>query len=202
MKRYLSVFSALGGAIAASSCCLGPIALASLGVGSGGALFAFERYRPYLLGATAVSLGVAFWVTYRRTRDAKPECGCETQPGSRAAGRGGRTLLWIVAALSVLFAMIPYLRVGASVQAMPGASAAVPATLRLQIGGMSCSVCARGIQGTLAEMKGVVSAQVDFDSASATVRYDSTATTSRAVFDKIGAAGYSASPTPFQPKTR
>ena len=97
---------ALASAIAASVCCLGPLALALMGLGGGALLLRFEPYRPYLLGATAVFLGTAFFLAYRTP----PAEGCATDgscpPASRRSGQ--RTALWIVTLVVLLAATFPY----------------------------------------------------------------------------------------------
>jgi len=54
------------GAIAASSCCILPLVLFSLGVGGAwmGNLTALSAYQPIFIGATALCLGVGFWLVY------------------------------------------------------------------------------------------------------------------------------------------
>lgn len=103
--RLLSA-SAIGSAIAASICCIGPLVLALLGLGGGALLLKFAPYRPYLLAATALFLGAAFYLTYRRP---PPE---ECEPGSACANSSGRkgqkVVLWIVTVIVVLAAAFPY----------------------------------------------------------------------------------------------
>lgn len=98
---------AIGSAIAASICCLGPLALGLLGLGGGALLLKFEPYRPYFLAATTLFLGAAFYLTYRQPA---PES-CE--PGSACASsrarRGQKIALWVVAVLVALAAAFPYL---------------------------------------------------------------------------------------------
>ena len=97
---------AAGAAVAASICCVGPLALAMLGLGGGALLLKLAPYRPYFLAATAVLLGTAFYLTYRE----QPQARClpgETCTQSRA--RGQRILLWIVTVFVLLAAASPYL---------------------------------------------------------------------------------------------
>jgi len=97
---------AIGSAIVASLCCIGPLALALLGLGGGALLLKFAPYRPFFLAATALFLSVAFYLTYRRPR---PE---ECAPGSVCAQPASRktqkTVLWIVTVIAVLAAAFPY----------------------------------------------------------------------------------------------
>lgn len=57
------------GAIAASSCCILPVALLSLGVSGAwiANLTALAPYQPYLLAATVGALGYGYWLVYRRS---------------------------------------------------------------------------------------------------------------------------------------
>jgi mercuric ion transport protein len=103
--RLLSA-GAIGSAVAASICCLGPLVLAVLGLGGGALLLKFEPYRPILLVATALLLGATFFLTYRRPapEDCEPGSVC-ARPSSH---KGQRIALWIVTAVVVLAAAFPY----------------------------------------------------------------------------------------------
>lgn len=60
------------GALAASSCCILPVVLFSLGI-SGAWIGNFTRlapYQPYFLAATAVFLGTGYWLVNRASRRA------------------------------------------------------------------------------------------------------------------------------------
>ncbi len=95
-------------AIAASICCIGPLAAALFGLTSLGALVKFEKYRPLFTGVTVLLLAGAFYATYRT----RPEAPCE--PGSLCATRGpdrmarlNRRVLWVVAGLALLVLTFP-----------------------------------------------------------------------------------------------
>jgi len=58
------------GALAASSCCIMPLVLFSLGV-SGAWIGNFTQlapYQPYFIGATLVCLGAGYWLVYRSSK--------------------------------------------------------------------------------------------------------------------------------------
>lgn len=97
---------AIGAALAASVCCLGPLVLALLGLGGGALLLKVEPYRPYFLVATALLLGAAFYLTYRgpAPADCEPGSACAS-PTSR---KGQRIVLWIVTVIAALTAAFPY----------------------------------------------------------------------------------------------
>lgn len=97
---------AIGSAIAASVCCLGPIVLALLGLGGAALLLKFELDRPDFLGATVLALGGAFSLTYRRpsSESCAPGAAC-ANPSTR--GRQ-KIALWGVTAIVFLIAGFPY----------------------------------------------------------------------------------------------
>ncbi len=97
---------AIGSAVGASICCVGPLLLAASGLGGGALLLKFEPYRSYFLAATAVLLGASFYLTYSRPRpeDCEPGSVC-ARPSSR---RGQKIVLWIVTLLVLLIAGFPY----------------------------------------------------------------------------------------------
>ncbi|MBA3270373.1 MAG: mercury transporter MerT [Acidobacteria bacterium] len=98
MKTALASVLAAG---VASACCIGPVAVVLLGAGTfAAALSALEPYRPFLLSATALLLGVAFYVAYRPTLD-RDTC----SPASRTRNR---VAVWFAVALTTALATFPY----------------------------------------------------------------------------------------------
>jgi mercuric ion transport protein len=63
------------GAIAASSCCIAPLALFSLGISGAwiGNLTALAPYQPYFIAATLACLGYGYWLVYRPRKAACAE---------------------------------------------------------------------------------------------------------------------------------
>lgn len=81
MKALVASAVAAG---AASVCCAGPVVAAALGAGALGAVSRwFEPYRPWLLGLTAVFLGLAFVNTYRRRPEACADGSCAPESRRR-----------------------------------------------------------------------------------------------------------------------
>ena len=105
-------------AIGASACCSLPLLLVGLGAGATGAGAVFESLRPYLMAATVVLLGAAFYHTYRR----KPVCA--TDGSSATTGPAGRTMamLWGITAIAAVSFAFPYWSAARPESAQPGAS--------------------------------------------------------------------------------
>ena len=95
-------------AVAASVCCIGPIAAAFLGLTSMGALVKYERYRPIFTIVTLAFLAGAFYLAYRKRQveDCEPGSLCATQGVTRVQ-KMNRVVLWIVSALVLLILTFP-----------------------------------------------------------------------------------------------
>lgn len=93
-------------AVLASACCLGPLVLVSVGLGGAwiANLTALEPYRPIFVAAALVALVLA----WRRIDQPAEAC----KPGEVCALPQVRTtyriLFWLVAALSVIALLFPY----------------------------------------------------------------------------------------------
>jgi mercuric ion transport protein len=70
--QTLMVAGGLLGALAASSCCILPVALFSLGIGGAliGNLTQLAPYQPYFLAATLLCLGGGYWLVRRASKRA------------------------------------------------------------------------------------------------------------------------------------
>ena len=95
-----AVFAAIG----ASICCVVPVVVALVGVGSAAFSVHFEPFRPYFIGATVLFLGFAFYRAYRSQPDCEPGESCAI-PANR---RRQRLLLWIITLLTVALLTFPY----------------------------------------------------------------------------------------------
>lgn len=104
--RVATLAGAVLSALAASACCVGPLAFALLGLGGAGFLVAMEPYRPVFAGLTAAFLGVGFYLSYRPA-EPPPAEDCACPPAG--AGRAGRRLLWLATGLSALALAFPAL---------------------------------------------------------------------------------------------
>lgn len=110
-ERNLPKGAAAGGAAGLSAlasfiglCCIGPWAVALLGVPGAVALARFEPARPYILALASALLAWAFWKTYRPAFPAGSDC-----------RRKGRSIwlqlaLWISAAFFVAAAFADQLQ--------------------------------------------------------------------------------------------
>tara|TARA_R110002049_G_scaffold130820_1_gene289272 strand:+ start:2673 stop:3041 length:369 start_codon:yes stop_codon:yes gene_type:complete len=96
------------GAILASSCCIVPLLLVTLGVSGAwmGNLTALAPYQGYFIGATLVLLGAGYWYVYW-----KPKKACEdgSYCATPASDRVVKVALWIATGLIALSLAITYI---------------------------------------------------------------------------------------------
>lgn len=198
-KRKWLLGASVAAAIGASLCCILPILTAVTGVGVLAAGTSFERWRPYLLGVTALLLGAGVLLAYRDPKKAcAPGSLCATKPMSR----WNFIALGTLAALVVGLAAFPYYSgsVAQAVVGKPGLSKtfspAALATVTFRVPDMDCPACAVTLSATFRKLPGVADAKLDVNSRKAFVTYDP-ATQSVAALEKvINDAGFHPSPEP------
>ncbi|MBT3306263.1 MAG: mercury transporter MerT [Alphaproteobacteria bacterium] len=99
-------FGSVLGALAASSCCILPLVLFSLGAGGAwiGNLTALAPYQPFFVAVTVCFLGAGFYMVYRKPKLDACEAGTVcARPG---ADRINKIALWsssVLVALAVAF---------------------------------------------------------------------------------------------------
>jgi mercuric ion transport protein len=89
------------GAILASSCCIAPLVLLTLGISGAwiGNLTALEPYKPYFAAVALVFIGLGFWQVYFK---AKPACAEDSYCARPRSSVITKTALWLATALVVL----------------------------------------------------------------------------------------------------
>ncbi len=190
----LTLGGALLAAIAASSCCIGPLILAALGIGGAGAFAALGAYRPFILAVTAVLLAGGFYLTYRKPKvvDGGDACGCESPKPK--ANRAARLGLWTATALVVVFAAAPPLLAAVSHQApIPVATGQKVEQAVVQVEGMDCAACATHIRGALGKVGGLHDLTLDLKGHAITVTYEPAAGRLQTYVAAINDLGYEAS---------
>ena len=175
-------------AILAATCCVGPLLLVAIGVGSA-AVFVGRYHWFFLIGGIAVLTWA--WAKYLRE---KTVCDCEHRPMQR---RSGMFTLLIATVLVVGFA-------GLNISRYVFASAPVSEQTETQLAnglnrivvsveGLSCVACEIPVRHALRRIDGVKSVQVNAGSKTATVEYDGAKTNPEQLVAAINSTGYRAS---------
>lgn len=96
----------IGTALAASACCIGPVAFSVIGAGAlGASAITLEPYRPWFMGLTVALVAVAFYGAYRPT--SSPEH-CEGGLCLSQSKRAARVVAWVAAAMAAMLIAFPY----------------------------------------------------------------------------------------------
>ncbi len=95
------------GALIASSCCIVPLVLVSLGISGTwiGSLTALEPYKPLFLAVTALVLAAGYWHVYFRPKQACEDGSYCARP---ASGLITKSALWTATALALSSATIDF----------------------------------------------------------------------------------------------
>ena len=176
-------------AILASTCCVGPLLLVAIGVGSGAAFVG--RYHWFFLIAGMAVLTWA-WAKYLRE---KTVCDCEHKP--MAGRRGGMLTLLITTVLVLGLA-------GLNISRYVFASAAIAAQTQTQLAnglnrivvsveGLSCVTCEIPVRHALRRIDGVKSVHVSAATKTATVDYEPAKTNPEQLVAAISSTGFRAS---------
>jgi mercuric ion transport protein len=158
-------------ALTSSLCCIVPI-LALFGT-AGSAMSMFNwvaPLRPYLLAATAIVLGIAFYRAYRPAK--KEECGC----GEKKSIMQSKRFLWIITILSIGLSTFPYYAPYFQ-ERTPVRTVSANQHLNqtvIQIKGMSCAACEGHVNQALLQQKGVKQVITSYEKGESAVKFDST----------------------------
>ena len=175
-------------ALLASACCIGPLLLISIGLGSGAAFLG--RYHWFFLVGGVAALTWA-WTKYLRERTV---CDCEH---TEMQGRRGTMWTLLIATVVVLgfvgLNISRYVFAGSppATQEQPAAAGLTRSSFPVE--GMTCATCEIAIRRALTKVPGVKAARVSVISKSAEVDYDPQQTTPEALVAAINSTGYQAS---------
>jgi mercuric ion transport protein len=106
-KSRFAAAGSLVAAVLASSCCIGPLLLVTLGVSGAwiGNLTALEPYQPIFVLITFVFLALGFWQVYFRPAQV---CKDDEACARPISGRLVKTVLWVASVLVVSAITIDY----------------------------------------------------------------------------------------------
>jgi|SRR5581483_4773093 len=178
--------AAIFAAVLGSICCVGPLLLIAVGLGTGAAVIGRYHWL-FVIGAIAVLT----WAWVKHFRE-KGRCVCEHR--SMEGRRISLFTLLVASAIVLVFA-------GLNVRsyAFAGSTPAAPiANSNLQrvaipVEGMSCATCEVAVHNALMRVDGVASARVSVATKDATVDYDPEKTNPDQLVTAINSTGYRAS---------
>lgn len=187
-----TVLTSVLAAFGASLCCTGPLLMLLLGSTAVGAFSFFEHIRPY---ASVVAVGLLGFALYRSYwKQSKEDC-CETDKEKiMKKNNNQRRTLWGITPIVLALVLFPYyngLLYGGDKDKHEDKNAAVT---EWSIEGMTCEGCARGLQGSMAAVKGVKSCKVDYESKTMICTVDPSVVRAEAIPGLVERTGYKAAP--------
>jgi copper chaperone CopZ len=183
---------ALFAAATSSACCWLPLLLIGFGASAAGVGSFFETYRPIMLGATGLFLGVGFYLIYFRKPRCEPGSACRV-PNPKLR-RLEQIMLWVATVAVAALAFFPSysgLLLGGGDGLVATASASTIRSYRID--GMTCGGCAAHLQQAIGAVEGIDRVSVSYDSGTADVLVPSDAdfeALDQAVGEAIETAGY------------
>lgn len=179
-------------AILASVCCLGPVVLVAVGLGSLGIGAFLGRYHWFFLGGAGVIL-ISAWRVYRREKarcDAE-HCQVESRPGVLA------TLIIATLAVALFGGLNVYTYVSSRAAApVPETKAQAAKTnsksVTIPIEGMVCLTCEIAVESSLKKLEGILSAKANARGGTVTIEYDSQKVSISQMIEAINQTGYRA----------
>jgi len=182
--KYAGILAAVMGSI----CCVGPLLLIALGLGTGAAVIG--RYHWFFLfGGIAVLIWA--WAKYLRE---KTICDCEHKPM-----RGRRTAMLTLLITTVLVLGFAGLNISRYVFAGTPAAAQTQTQLAnglnrivVSVEGLSCVACEISVRHALRRIDGVKSVDVNAATKTATVDYEAAKTNPEQLVAAINSTGYRA----------
>ena len=177
-------------AVLASVCCLGPVLLVLLGLGSLGVGALIGRYHWWFIGAATALLTYA-WCSYLK------EAGrCRTARCEMAGGKKTRTALLLASMVVVAFVglnLSTYASQPRRVrQDTPRPTSGQLVLVAIPTEGMTCFTCELTVESSLKRLPGVQSADAKVNEGVAYVRYDPTRVSLDELIAAINKTGYHA----------
>lgn len=157
MKEKFFAGGSILTAVLASSCCIGPLILAAIGVGGASFFAPIAKYRFIFIGITFAFIGVAYYFTYGR----RACC-----PGESRKRRlwTQEVPLWAITAFAVGLTAFTYTRDFIGRKNEPSLFEKDLQVLTLKVEGITCASCAKTVRSTIFKVNGVKAVNVDLKS--------------------------------------
>ncbi|MGB9856261.1 MAG: mercuric transporter MerT family protein [Caldisericum exile] len=174
-------------AIIASICCIGPVILAILGLGGAGLFSKFGSFRPYLIGVTAILLGLAFYLTYRKREVLCEDGTCKI----KGASRWNKIALWVATGLIAFLIAFPYLNLSNQNSANNQTGGEI-VELTLFVEGMTCSGCEFNVENAVGKLDGIIKVKANYQKGDVYVKFEKDKVTVDKIVEAINKSVYRA----------
>ncbi|MBX9853010.1 MAG: mercuric transport protein MerTP [Cytophagaceae bacterium] len=184
-------------AITASICCITPVLALLASITGIASVFSWlEPFRPYIIGITAIILGVA-WYKALKPKD-YAECACEDEKaGKKKTFINTKAFLSIITLLAVLLMAFPYYSKIFFAEQKSKEVVIVDKKdiekVKFNIEGMTCQGCEAHINSELSKLTGVIDYKTSSKEGTSIVSFDKFKTNVDTITKAINATGYKVS---------
>lgn len=182
-------------ALVASLCCLGPLVLVLVGLGTLGLGAFFGRYHWWFILAAIALLTIA-WRSY-----VKEKRRCDTARCEMAQGKTTKWTLTLASAVVAAFVglnLYTYASQSHSAVTTTPESSSHLSTVKIPVDGMTCFTCELTVESSLKRLPGVQEADAKVTEQAAYVRYDPSKVSIDDMVAAINKTGYQAARAPGQ----
>lgn len=176
--------------IAASLCCIMPLMVVLVGGGSLASQFSWlEPARPYLIGLTILTLGLAW---YQKVKPVTKEDCCTVK--KKSSFLQSKTFLAVVTLFAFFMLASPYytraLFPKTEKRSIIPTGKKLIKTVKFTISGMGCSACENEINHAVYKLNGVLSIETSYEKGTSIVQYDSSKTNQQQIENALNTTGY------------
>lgn len=182
--KNLGIFSA----IFASICCVGPVVLILLGLGTLGIGAVIGKYHWWFLGVGILLITIAWRAYFKEKRT------CELRACQMENKRLTQIILMLATIIIIFFVGLNlYSYLGKSLNNNESTAMINTKTVIIPVDGMSCFTCEVTVTSGLKKVEGVISATASVKKKSAKVIYDPSKTNIEHLIEAVNKTGYKAS---------
>ncbi|MBS1681568.1 MAG: Mercuric transport protein, MerT / Periplasmic mercury(+2) binding protein, MerP [Cytophagales bacterium] len=185
-------------AVAASLCCITPVLALLGGIGGIASTFSWiEPYRPYLIGATTLVFGFAWYQKLKPRKKDEIDCECETdEKPSFWQSKRFLGIITIIAALLVSFPHYAHIFYPKS----PAANVVIVEKSNIQqvefkISGMTCQSCSEHVNHALDGVPGVLEHSTSYEHGTSLVKFDVSKASKAKLVEAVNSTGYTVTET-------
>ena len=189
MKKNI-IGTGLLAAIGASLCCITPVLALIAGTGSIASTFSWiEPFRPYLIGITFLTLGYAWYLKLKPTKEI--DCNCDTdEKQSIFQSKLFLTAITVVAALMIAFHYYTHIFYAESKPQIIFSENVKIQTIEFDIKGMTCNACEEHVNHEIEKLGGILTVKTSYMNGNALVEFEEEKVNLSQIEEAINSTGY------------
>lgn len=178
-------------ALASSICCVTPVLAVVAGASGIASSFTWlEPARPFLVGATVVGLGIAWYGALMPKKEVTCYCATDTTKLSFWQSKYSLNIITVLAVLLLTFPMYSFIFFPKAEKNLSSIQMGSMQTVEFTIKGMTCSGCEKPVSAQINKLNGIKADSVSYAKSNAVVKFDNSKTTTDQITKAINSTGY------------